>query len=260
VILGPTYGDYEPALRAVDADPRLILAREEENWEWPGFEWERALENNPDWVILARPNNPLGQNWPIGPLLAAMENHSETFFVVDETCLEISEDPEDSFLRRPLPPNAAVLRSFSKAYAVPGLRLGYLAAPPYLAGYLKQTQMPWTVGPLALEAGLYLLGQDKWVMESHRKNSEEKKRVHKKLSAFKKFKVFPSSISAFTVKGLTAGFSSSAFLKTILKEEKILIRSLAQHTGLGDAYFRIGLRTPAENDRLLKAFEKWDRF
>jgi threonine-phosphate decarboxylase len=255
VILGPTYGDYEPVLRAVGADPRFVLARETENWEFPRVEWERALVDHPDWVILARPNNPLGQNWPMGGLLAAIEKYPETFFVVDETCLEVSEDPKDSFWSHPMPANLAVLRSFSKAYAVPGLRLGYLAAPTDLVGRLKQARMPWTVSPLALEAGLYLLDQDKWVVESHQKNLEEKKRVYTKLSALQNFKTFSSAITAFTMKGLAAGFSSSAFLKTILKEEKILIRSLAQHRGLGDAYFRIGLRTPAENDRLLKVLE-----
>lgn len=153
VILGPTYGDYVPALRMVDSEPQWILALEEQDWSFPQVEWDKALESKPDWVILARPNNPLGQNWPFDNLFQAMEKHPEIFFVVDETCVEISDNPEDSFLSRPLPSNAAVLRSFSKTYAVPGLRLGYMVVSARFAGLWKQVQIPWTVSPSRWKRG-----------------------------------------------------------------------------------------------------------
>ncbi len=258
VILGPTYGDYESALRMAGSNPQWVMALEEKGWAFPHFEFEKILETKPDWIILARPNNPLGQNWPMESLLQSIKSHPEVFFVVDETCLEISENPQDSFANVPLPANLAVLGSFSKTYAVPGIRLGWMVVPLNLSELFRRLQTPWTVSPLALEAGLYLLNQGEWLLKTQKDNPREKNRVYAELSTLKNFKVFPSAIPAFTIKGTAVGFSSLALLKQLLEEEKILIRSLVRHPGLGDAYFRIGLRTSVENDRLIGVLKRLD--
>ncbi|HTC22248.1 MAG TPA: aminotransferase class I/II-fold pyridoxal phosphate-dependent enzyme [bacterium] len=259
-ILGPTYGEYEKSLRLFGAKPRWIMAQEEEGWVLPPSSWEEALSQKPDWLILSRPNNPLGRNFPREVLLRAVLDHPDTFFVVDETCLEISMNPEDGFLPEPFPSNLAVLRSFSKAYAVPGLRLGYLVVAATQAGLLAEAQAPWTVSPLALEAGLFLLEQDKWLEETGARNTAEKMRIEKFFLGLTQFQFLSSVLPAFMVKGKAPGFSSGGLLEKLLVEEKILIRSLAHHRGLGESFFRIGLRTPPENDRLLAALESLDRF
>ncbi len=258
IIVGPTYGDYASALRRLESEPRMLLAREEENWVLSSSQWEECFREKPDWIILSRPNNPLGQSIESSWLREEIHKHPEVFFVVDETCVEISDNPADHLILNPWPANLAVLRSFSKTYAVPGLRLGYLIVAPETASSLKAFQMPWTVSPLAQAAGLFLLNQDDWLVESQKQNREEKARVFTQLQSLKKFKVFASSITAFMIKGLTPGFSSSDALQRLLVEEKILIRSLSQHPGLGDSYFRVGLRKPLENEKLLKALRKMD--
>jgi histidinol-phosphate/aromatic aminotransferase/cobyric acid decarboxylase-like protein len=257
-ILGPTYGDYEKSLRLFGTEPRWILAREKEDWALPPSAWEEAFRSKPDWLVLSRPNNPLGKSFPREALLKAVHGHPETFFVVDETCLEISLNPEDGFLPESFPSNLAVLRSFSKAYAVPGLRLGYLVLSPGQAGLLAEAQAPWSVSPLALEAGLFLLEQDQWLEETRARNAVEKKRIEQKLSGLADFQLIPSVLPAFTLKGTAPRFSAGALLEKLLVKEKILIRSLEKHPGLGGSFFRIGLRTPKENDRLLAALQDLD--
>ncbi len=256
VIVGPTYGDYAPALRRLGPQPTLLLAREENNWVIPAEQWKDCLREKPDWIILSRPNNPLGQSVDRSLLREMIQQHPAVFFMVDETCIEIADNPTDHFILKPWPANLAVLRSFSKTYAVPGLRLGYMIVAPEIVTSLKTFQMPWTVSPLAQAAGLFLLNQDNWLVESQKQNREEKERVFTQLGALKNFKTFASSMTAFTIKGLTPGFSSSGLLQRLLVEEKMLIRSLSQHSGLGDIYFRVGLRKPLENEKLLKALRK----
>ncbi|HXL73611.1 MAG TPA: aminotransferase class I/II-fold pyridoxal phosphate-dependent enzyme [bacterium] len=258
VIVGPTYGDYAPALRRLGVEPTLLFAREENNWVVSVEEWKDCLREKPDWIILSRPNNPLGQSVDHALLREMIQQHPEIFFVVDETCVEIADDPADHFILKPWLANLAVLRSFSKTYAVPGLRLGYMVVSPEMAPSIKTLQMPWTVSSLAQAAGLFLLHQDDWLAESQKKNRMEKENVFKELQSLKKFKPFASSITAFTIKGLNPHFSSTDFLQKLLIEEKILIRSLAGHSGLGDSYFRVGLRKPLENEKLLKALRKRD--
>lgn len=256
VIVGPTYGDYAPALRRLGVEPKLLLAKEENDWVLSSQQWETCFKDKPDYLILSRPNNPLGQSVYRALLKDMIQSHPETFFVVDETCIELSDDPADHFILPSWPVNLAVLRSFSKTYAVPGLRLGYLVVSPNLASQLANFQMPWTVSPLAQTAGLFLTYQENWLTGTQKANREEKDRVLAQLRSLTAFQVIPSGMTAFTLKGLTSGFSSSKLLERFLTGEKLLIRSLAQHEGLGEAFFRIGLRTPAENDRLLAALKR----
>jgi threonine-phosphate decarboxylase len=256
VIVGPTYGDYAPALRRLGVEPQLLLAKEENEWVISSQEWETCFNAKPDYMILSRPNNPLGQSVYRSLLKDMIQSHPETFFVVDETCIELADDPTDHFILPSWPMNLAVLRSFSKTYAVPGLRLGFLVVSPNLTSQLAHFQMPWTVSPLAQAAGFYLTYQDNWLAETQKANRGEKDRVLAQLGSLTALRVIPSGMTAFTLQGLTPGFSSSKLLERLLVEEKILIRSLAQHEGLGDAFFRIGLRTPAENDRLLSVLHR----
>lgn len=256
VIVGPTYGDYAPALRRLGVEPKLLLATEQNDWVLSSQQWEVCFKDKPDFIILSRPNNPLGQSVYRSLLKDMIQSHPEVFFVVDETCIEIADDPADHFILPSWPMNLAVLRSFSKTYAVPGLRLGYLVVSPNLVPQLTNFQMPWTVSPLAQAAGLFLTYQDHWLAEAQKNNRVEKERVLAQLGSLETFRVIPSGITAFTLQGLNPGFSSSNLLEHFLVGEKILIRSLAQHAGLGDAFFRIGLRTPSENDRLLAALKR----
>jgi len=258
VIVGPTYGDYAPALRRLGVEPTWLLALEENNWVISAEQWKDCLQEKPDWMILSRPNNPLGQSIDRSLLWEMIQQHPAIFFVVDETCIEIADDPADHFILKPWPANLAMLRSFSKTYAVPGLRLGYMVVSPETAPLIKTLQMPWTVSPLAQVAGLYLLHQDDWLAESQKKNRGEKENVFAQLQFLKNFKTFASSLTAFTMRGLNPHFSSTDFLRELLMEEKILIRSLAGHPGLGESYFRVGLRKPLENEKLLKALRKRD--
>ncbi|HTA75815.1 MAG TPA: aminotransferase class I/II-fold pyridoxal phosphate-dependent enzyme [bacterium] len=258
VIVGPTYGDYAPALRRLGVEPKLLLAAEENGWVLSSQQWEACFRDKPDFMILSRPNNPLGQSVYRALLKDMIQSHPETFFVVDETCIEIADDPADHFILSSWPMNLAVLRSFSKTYAVPGLRLGYLVVSPNLTSQLAHFQMPWTVSPLAQSAGLFLAHQENWLAGTQKANRAEKDRVLAQLEALAPFRVIPSGMTAFTLKGLAPNFSSSKLLERLLVEEKILIRSLAQHEGLGDVFFRIGLRTPTENQKLVSALQKWD--
>lgn len=258
LILGPTYGDYATVFQQTGAEPRWVMASEREGWVFPQTEWDQALREGPDLAVFARPNNPLGQDWPKDLLLSSILAHPEIFFLADETCWEVSQT-RDHFLSNDLPPNLAVLRSFSKAYAVPGLRLGFLAASRETAVLLRPFQAPWTVSSLALEAGAYLGGQETWLRQGREKNRIEKERIFQRLSKLRHLKIFPSSLLAFTLRGVASGFSSQCLLGSLLRDEKILIRSLSSHPGLGDSYFRVGLRTPLENDRLVSALEQRDR-
>ncbi len=256
VIAGPTYGDYAPALRRLGLEPEWLLAREEGGWVIPPEEWEDCLKKGADWVVLARPNNPLGGCLPGAFLSDLIQGHPKTFFVVDETCREIATEPLEPFIPRPWPGNLVVLRSFSKTYAVPGLRLGFMVAAPEVARHFREFQMPWTLSPLAQSAGLFLLGQQAWLDQSRARNRLEKERVQAGLSKLRGFRAYPSTFPVFTVKGLGPDFSSPAFLGKLLVESKILIRSLDRHSGLGEPFFRIGLCSPGENDRLLSALRR----
>jgi threonine-phosphate decarboxylase len=259
VIVGPNYGDYAPALRRIGVEPQWLMATEEKDWVIPSKDWESCLKEGVDFVFLSRPNNPLGQSLYRPLLKDLIQSHPGTFFVIDETCIELVEDPADHCLFDPWPRNLAVLRSFSKTYAVPGLRLGVLLMHPDHSASWRAFQMPWTVSPLAQAAGLYLVHQGNWLSQAQAANQAEKKRIDERFKDLKGFSVIPSGMTAYTVKGISPDFLATQLLQDLLREHQILIRDLSQHPGLGASYFRIGLRTPPENDRLMKALAAWKK-
>jgi hypothetical protein len=122
--------------------------------------------------------------------------------------------------------------------------------------------MPWTVSPLAQDAGLFLLNQDDWLQKSQDENRKEKERVFAQLGSLKNFKPFASSIKAFTLKGLEPGFSSNHLLQRLLVEEKILIPQSFQTSGTWRELFSSGIektfgkrstvKSPEENGSMIQ--------
>ncbi|MBV9125029.1 MAG: aminotransferase class I/II-fold pyridoxal phosphate-dependent enzyme, partial [Planctomycetes bacterium] len=120
-IVEPTYTEY---LRA-----SLLVGAEVDHWlpEEEAFQPQPFDPGAAELVWLCQPNNPTGQLWPAGTLAGWVEAHPRVLFVVDEAFLPfLPEEAEYSMipaLRRL--PNLVVLRSLTKFYALPGLRIGY---------------------------------------------------------------------------------------------------------------------------------------
>jgi histidinol-phosphate aminotransferase len=103
-------------------------------------------ETHPKAIFLANPNNPTGTGWRRDDIMALLEHHPAALLVLDEAYAEFHDQPCVDLVTRF--PNLVILRSFSKAFALAGIRCGYILAPPATLAPLRQVFPPWSVSTL----------------------------------------------------------------------------------------------------------------
>jgi len=248
-IVEPTYTEY---LRA-----SLLAGAEIEHW-LPGADDLVPAPFEPggaDVVWVCNPNNPTGRLWPPGVLPGWFAAHPETVFVLDEAFLPLLPDGEDQTLA----PTAAraenmiVLRSLTKAYALPGLRLGYAVSNPRLAARLRAQVVPWSVNALAQAAGLAALDDDDFLCKSLTKLWREVEPFRAGLRfCSERLEPLPTRATFFLVRlhGLTSGRLAGR-----LAGRGIAVRDAANFVGLDARHVRLSVRSRSDNGALLDALQ-----
>ncbi len=202
------------------------------------------------------PNNPTGLTLDRDRLLQTIDNHEDITFLVDHSYASFTLRPVLTAAEAVARGNLVIFNSMTKHYAVPGLRLGYLVAPVGLCERLRRLRMPWSVNALAIEAGLYLL-QHGVSGPSTAELLAETRRLADALRATARFEPYPTDTHFMTVEILGPG-TAAELKEWLAREHGILIRNAANFRGLGPRHFRIAAQTPAENDRLIEALNRWN--
>jgi histidinol-phosphate aminotransferase len=156
VVLGPTYGEYEVAVRATGGEALCVPA-----WSAglhaSADEMAAAIaEARPRLVWLCRPNNPTGVGVSLRVVMRLLEAADDALLVVDEAYLTLCPDLP-SVLTLPHTVRLAVLRSMTKDAGLAGFRLGYLVADPEVAGTVERVVPPWSTSSVAQVAGMIAL-------------------------------------------------------------------------------------------------------
>jgi histidinol-phosphate/aromatic aminotransferase/cobyric acid decarboxylase-like protein len=159
LVVKPAFAEYEQALRASGATV-VAIAMVEPRFGFPSPEIEAALATGAiATAFVCRPSNPCLTAAPAAALTSLARCWPATLFVVDEAYLPMFEGIDGV----PLEPNIAVLRSLTKIFALPGLRLGYLLAAPPIAAAVQAALPPWNVSSPAQAAAVAAAG----LMPSH---------------------------------------------------------------------------------------------
>lgn len=251
----PTFSEYERAVRADGGQWVPSFLREEEGFLPGPPEW--AGQIGAQILFLCNPNNPTGRAWPQERLMEWLEtSHRQGMMaVVDEAYIDFLEEPRKVSTVRWLSrfPRLIVLRSMTKFFAVPGLRLGFLAASEEIVSGLAEIQPPWPVnGPAAL-VGRWLAGQRDYLERSRQAMAVFRKDLSARLGALPGVVCAPSEAN-FILCRLKDRMESTQVLGAALAERGILVRLCDDFLGLEPGrFFRVAVRTPEENGRLLNA-------
>jgi len=202
------------------------------------------------------PNNPTGRTWDRERLLETVDRRSEVLFVIDQSYENFTQRPVLSAREAADRPNVVLFHSLTKHFAIPGLRLGYLTAGNALCERLRRLRMPWSVNALAIEAGLYLL-QNGIEAPALAFMQAEARRIARALEATGNFETEPSDTHFFLAR-LRCG-TAAGLKERLAREEGILIRDASNFETLSPGHLRIAAQTPAENDLLIQAIERWNR-
>jgi threonine-phosphate decarboxylase len=251
----PTFTEYERAVRADGGEVVPCLLREED-----GFLPGPAPETRAQLLFLCNPNNPTGRLWPRDRLLEWLEHcrRQGITAVVDEAYMDFVEDglrfSAVQWLDRF--PRLIVLRSMTKSFAVPGLRLGYLTASERIVSELSGIQPPWPVnGPAAL-AGRWLAGQQSYLEESRRSVRIFRQGLQEQLQGLPALSCIPSEAN-FILCRITDLAWDAGRLAAALAERGILVRTCGDFTGLEkERFIRVAVRRPEQNERLLRGLKE----
>lgn len=206
-------------------------------------------------LFLCNPNNPTGRLLSARQVtdLADRCEASETFLLVDEAFIELSEPKESVAALAPNRESLFVMRSLTKSFGVPGLRLGFGVTNASLARIMNLARIPWSIGSLAARAGEYLLGCDDHLMRSRQIIKTEIAWLQNSLMGLG-LEPVPSSVNFILVDIRSRGLASDVLAERTM-HEGVLVRD-CQSFGLGKSYIRVAVRNRDENERLIKALEK----
>ena len=213
-------------------------------------------------LLLINPDNPSGNYIPFDSLmeLIAWTEKRGINLIIDESFSDFADEKNRTLIKQDLLtkyPHLYVMKSISKSYGVPGLRLGILASGNKESiAKLKKDVAIWNINSFA---EFYMQIEEKYrkdyavALERFRK---ERKRYADELSQVKGLRVLPSQANYLMLE-ITNGMSSVELTKHLLLKHNILIKDLhSKVTGEGKQYVRVAVKRTEENDLLIKAFKE----
>jgi len=251
-IPSPCFVDYERSLNFWNSN--FISCELPKSWN-NIFPQSFPLQPKGDVIWITNPHNPTGQLWGKKSLEEIIKKYK--LVICDEAFLSITPNGEKESLI-PLTQkydNLLVLRSLTKIFNIPGLRLGYVIGS---SKKLKQWQInrdPWPLNSFAIKAGIDLLSNtkfyEKWIRKVHNWINIERERVSEKLSKIDNLKVHNSSTNFFLIESKSSLSPNIKFLEN----KGILLRECTSFRFLDEKWARISLQSRKNNIRLCKEIQ-----
>ena len=209
-----------------------------------------------DMLVLTNPNSPTGQVMPQEQVrdIVRLCRQTQTRLLIDETFMDWLEEESIKHLatrNRQL----IVLRSLTKFFALPGLRVGYLIACPSVVRLLRKHLEPWSVNSVAIEVACACLQDQGYVRHSRTFMIHERAWLRERLGKVPNLSVFPSQANFLLTRLATQTIAAPQLAKE-LEQQNILIRPCEDFRGLDTRFFRVAVRLRKENGRLLTALRK----
>jgi threonine-phosphate decarboxylase len=252
LIVTPAFSEYEQALHAARVPVNFYPTDEAHN-----FTLDRIPEIKAgDLVFLAQPASPSGALLAPELLLAVAEGLTAAgaYLLLDEAFVDFVEEASfKAHLSRF--PRLMLLRSFTKFFGIPGVRLGYLLGAPELVARLTGEQEPWSVNTLAQVLGRACLADAEYMAATRALVAAEREFLFRRLAALPGLKPFPSAVNYLLVK-LTRPGAGAANLRLRMLARGIVIRDASNFRGLDQRFFRLAVRRRDENVRLLEALKE----
>ncbi len=252
LVPAPCYVDYPRAATAAGLQVEMLPLNEETDFIPDTDEIASKLHGN-EIVILGTPGNPSGATADATALRRLAAVSPNTFFIIDEAFIDFPDNPDSLVVERP--GNVLVLRSLTKFYAIPGLRLGYAVGDREIIRTLKSMLIPWSVNTFAQRAGPLLLRDHEYAEKTRILISSERTMMTAALGKLPYIKVYRGMANYLLVRTEQPGLNAR-HLYDLLLERGMVIRVCGNIPALDDRYFRVAVRLPEENNRLIAALKE----
>jgi len=251
LIVAPAFSEYQHALEAARVPVAVQITAEADNFTLT----EPLNPQGADLVFLANPASPSGVLMTPEVLLesAARLDAAGAHLLLDEAFIDFVEEAS---LKTELArfPRLLLLRSFTKFFAIPGMRLGCLLGAPEIISLLAELQEPWSVNTLAQAVGLACLRDLDYMARSRAFVQQEREYLLQKLNSLPGLQTFLSAVNYLLVKITRPGWTAAALRQAMLAK-KIVIRDASNFLGLDERFIRLAVRGREDNRQLLQALE-----
>ena len=255
MILTPTFSEYEKVLKIYGCEVCFYQLDESKNYEFDLMDFVTKLDSSIDMIIINNPNNPTSQIISRDDLdtLAEVCKELEAFLVVDEMYIEFTED-YDNLTCVPLVKNydnLVILRSISKFFAVPGLRLGYaiISNQTYIDKMNALTELGG-VSSLTAAACTQMFKDKEYIIKSRLQIHTERSLIYSAMSTSKKVQLFKPYANFMLVKLLDENVTADKVAENC-NLKGIVIRNCENIKGLSNKYIRFCFMKPEQNDLLV---------
>lgn len=248
----PTFGEYEMQCRIMGAEI-----------EYPAQE---EIETLPDEILekakilfICNPNNPTGKLRTREQLKALAERCKahKTLLYVDEAFIDLSDPSQSVADLTASNEYIFVMRSLTKAFAIPGVRMGFGIASPEMAGILNTARLSWNLGTIANAIGTTLLNieggtHNPYLEEARAMILEEGAKFKAKLDRIRGFEAGEVNTNYIFV-DISKFMLDSGELSERLAARGVLVRDCSNFQCLGKDFIRVAVRPAEENEKLIAA-------
>ena len=236
----PTFSLYESLVKIAGGTPRYV--KRVGNFSIPVE--ELTSNEKTQMIFLCSPNNPSGNCISEDDVRAIIES-TNAMVVMDEAYVEFADTSLEKLVHQY--ENVLVLRTFSKAFGLAGLRVGYGVLPEWLVSQYKKVSIPFTVNNIALKAAIVALRDNGHLRRSVELVRDGRQFLESNLQPL--FAVYPSQANFVLLD--VAPRKSSAVCDTLM-ENGITVRDCASFRGANDSLIRISVGTREQNAKVLE--------
>lgn len=252
MIPSPSFYGYQHAARAAGSQVIPYMLREENGFLLTEELFTVLEQERPELLILANPNNPTGVLTSKGYLkqLLGKCRKTNTWLLLDECFIGFCEGQDSMLSEIGKEDRLLLLRAFTKSYAIPGVRLGYLISSEELLRKIREQLPEWNLSVFAQKAGRACLSSENaaYLTETIRYVKKERQFLIDELQKMG-IRVFPGEANFLLL-----------YCKETLYEKLlwrgILIRDCSNFEGLSLGYYRIAVKRHEENLQLLEAIKE----
>jgi histidinol dehydrogenase len=245
LICEPTFTLYRQIVTVMGGEVISVALDERLQFDIDTIE---SASHKADVMILCSPNNPTGSRVDDKDLLYLAQNFNG-IVVVDEAYQEFSGKTVVPLLNEL--PNLIVLRTFSKAMAMAGLRVGYFLSSPEITREVHKATLPYNLNVFSATAAEVACEKYELIQPTVDKIISERQRLFNQLQGLKGVEVVPSEANFMLAK---TPLKPKEIFEELLSRD-ILIRDVSKYPMLSD-YVRISVGAPEENDRLIAALKE----
>lgn len=259
LIITPTFSEYEFAVESNSSKAIFFKTEEEKGFKIDLHQLAKLIPKA-DSVFLGNPNNPTGGHLSLEEIsfLARECKKYGSILIVDEAFMDFVRNPdgESLILEAARNKNLLVLRSLTKFFALPGLRIGYAVGHPNLIKSISGLQYPWNVNSLAQAAAERVLRDKNYINKSREYVTKERRYLFGRLKSINGLRVYSPSSNFIFCKLAGPAIKSAEVLNQNLLKKGMVVRNCSNFRGLDERFFRVAVRRRAENLKLIKALKE----